>query len=83
MSEDVDKKPKDQLDEAFESGNGSKVARFALSVLGGLIPLAGGAIGGAAGAWSESESEKFKTYFMLGLKCKKKKSKKLVKLYTR
>ncbi len=48
MSEDADKKTKDQLDEAFESGKGSKVARFAMSVLGGLIPFAGGAIGGAA-----------------------------------
>ena len=68
MSEDVDKKPKGQLDDVFESGKGSKVARFALSVLGGLIPLAGGAIGGAAGAWSESESEKFKNLLHAWLK---------------
>jgi hypothetical protein len=68
VSEDVDKKPNGQLDDAFESGKGSKVARFALSVLGGLIPLAGGAIGGAAGAWSESESEKFKNLLHAWLK---------------
>ncbi|ESP92506.1 hypothetical protein [Pseudoalteromonas luteoviolacea] len=71
MSEDSNENPKenkDLLDEAFESGSGSKVARFALSVLGGLVPFAGGAIGGAAGAWSESESEKFKNLLHAWLK---------------
>ncbi|MCG8313682.1 MAG: hypothetical protein MI976_10735 [Pseudomonadales bacterium] len=51
---------KKELEKAMQGGAGPKAARFALAVLGGLIPFAGGAAGGAAGAWSEAESEYFK-----------------------
>lgn len=68
MSEDNPEISKEDIDNAFESGNGSKVARYALSVLGGLIPFAGGAIGGAAGAWSDHESDQFKKMLRMWLR---------------
>ena len=69
MSEDDEKDDiKKELEKAIESGAGPKAARFALAVLGGLIPFAGGAIGGAAGAWSESESGYFKKILAKWLK---------------
>jgi hypothetical protein len=67
LSEEKSEVSKEDIDKAFESGNGSKVARYALSVLGGLIPFAGGAIGGAAGAWSEHESDQFKKMLRMWL----------------
>lgn len=45
---------KEEMTQALTRGYGPKVARFALALLGG-IPFAGGAFGGAAGAWSEAE----------------------------
>jgi hypothetical protein len=67
LSEDKLEISKEDIDKAFESGNGSKVARYALSVLGGLIPFAGGVIGGAAGAWSDHESDQFKKMLRMWL----------------
>lgn len=67
MSEEKSEISKENIDKAFESGNGSKVARYALSVLGGLIPFAGGVIGGAAGAWSDHESDQFKKMLRMWL----------------
>jgi len=43
---------------ALIKGYGPRIARFALALLGG-IPFAGGAFGGAAGAWSEAEQDHF------------------------
>lgn len=61
MSDDEEKdKIKKELKKAISGGVGPKAARFALAALSGLIPFAGGAIGGAAGAWSEKESDYFK-----------------------
>lgn len=69
MSEEDEKGDiKKELEKAIESGVGPKAARFALAALGGLIPFAGGAIGGAAGAWSESESDYFKKILAKWLK---------------
>jgi len=47
-----------QIEEDLRSGSGPKVVRYALACLSGLIPLAGGAVGGLGGAWSEAEQEK-------------------------
>lgn len=60
-SEDQSHKDKvrQELEQALNNGNGPKVARFALAALGGLIPYLGGALGGAAGAWSEKDTERF------------------------
>jgi hypothetical protein len=40
-------------------GYGPRIARFAMAVLGGAIPLLGGAVSGAGSAWSESEQDHF------------------------
>jgi hypothetical protein len=48
-----------QMEETLTRGYGPKVARFAMAVLGGAIPLVGGAVSGAGGAWSESEQDHF------------------------
>lgn len=69
MTEDDDKDDiKKELEKAMSGGAGPKAARFVLAALGGLIPFAGGAIGGAAGAWSESESDYFKKILAKWLK---------------
>lgn len=61
MNEDVDKdKLRRDLDEAMSSGAGPKAARFALAVLSGLVPIAGGIVSGASEVWSEREEEYFK-----------------------
>jgi hypothetical protein len=59
---------KHQLDEALKAGSGPKVARFALAFLGGLVPFVGGAIGGAAGAWSDAEQDQFRRILQAWLK---------------
>lgn len=56
------------LEKALSGGAGPKAARFALAVLGGLVPGIGGAIGGAGGAWSEAESDYFKKILAKWLK---------------
>jgi hypothetical protein len=65
MSED--KTPEQEITEALAHGHGPRIARFALACLG-AIPFAGGAFGGAAGAWSESEQERFNRVFKSWLK---------------
>jgi hypothetical protein len=50
---------KEELDAALTRGAGPKVARFALACLSGAIPIAGGVIGAAGGAWSEAEQDQF------------------------
>src|SRR5581483_9728172 len=45
--------------EALSKGYGPKIARFALALVGGAIPFVGGAVAGAAGAWSEAEQDHF------------------------
>lgn len=57
-----------ELEDALSGNNGPKVARFALAVLSGLIPYAGGAIGGIGGAWSEKENERFQRILNTWLK---------------
>lgn len=44
-----------ELEAALRGGGGSKFARFTLSAVSGAIPFAGGILGGASDAWSESE----------------------------
>ncbi len=55
MSDQSEEDIKKQVDDALDSGAGPKIARFALAVLSGAVPLIGGVIGGAGGAWSEKE----------------------------
>jgi len=54
---------KQELNEALDKGAGPKIARYALSVIGGAIPLGGGFISGAGNAWEENEQEKVNTLF--------------------
>lgn len=59
---------KKELEDALNSGSGSKISRFALSVVSGLIPFAGGALGGGASIWSEREQEYINSLFSKWLK---------------
>src|SRR5947208_4516787 len=59
---------KEELDAALTRGAGPKVARFALACLSGAIPIAGGVIGAAGGAWSEAEQDQFNKIFAAWLK---------------
>jgi len=57
-----------ELEDALSGGNGPKLARFALAVLSGAVPYVGGIIGGAGGAWSEKENERFQRILKTWLK---------------
>lgn len=57
-----------EIEEALRSGNGPKVARFALACLGGLIPFGGGVVSGAASTWSEHEQAHYNRIFASWLK---------------
>lgn len=57
-----------ELEDALSRGNGPKLARFALAILSGAIPYVGGVIGGASGAWSENENERFQRILKTWLK---------------
>ncbi len=56
------------LEDSLKNGIGPKAARYALSIVGGLIPFAGGAISGLASVWSEKESENFQNIVSAWLK---------------
>jgi hypothetical protein len=58
---------REQLDDALSKGMGPKAARYALACLG-AVPVVGGVIAGAAGAWSEAEQEHFNKVFTAWLK---------------
>jgi hypothetical protein len=58
----------EKLEEILQSGSGPKVVRYALSCLGGLVPFAGGAIGGAASTWSEAEQARYNRLLISWLK---------------
>ena len=45
-----DDDPKEQLNELVNGGSAPAALRFALNVIGGLIPFAGGAVSGASSA---------------------------------
>ena len=57
-----------EIELALKSGNGPKIARFALAFVGGAVPFAGGALGATAGAWSESEQAHYNRIFASWLK---------------
>lgn len=57
-----------QMEEALKTGNGPLIARFALAVISGVVPVIGGAIGGISGIWSEKEQEKVNQLFATWLK---------------
>lgn len=50
---------KRQMTESLTHGYGPRVARLAMAILGGAIPLLGGVVSGAAGAWSEADQDHF------------------------
>ena len=56
-----------EMESALKGGAGPGFARFALACLGG-IPFAGGAFGGAAGAWAEREQARLNKLFEAWLK---------------
>jgi hypothetical protein len=57
-----------EIEEALRSGNGPKVARFALACLSGLVPLGGGVFFSAAVTWSEKEQSHYNRIFASWLK---------------
>jgi hypothetical protein len=57
------KNPAEEITTALSKGYGPRIARFALAVLGGAIPLAGGVFSAGAGAWSEAEQAHFNKVF--------------------
>jgi len=57
MDKDDNHLIEEELEENLGKGAGPKIARFALACLSGLIPFAGGAVGGVGGVWSEKEQE--------------------------
>ncbi len=61
MNDIVD--PDEALRCELNKGNGPKYARFALAVISGTIPFAGGVFGGIGSAWSEGEQEKINRMF--------------------
>src|SRR5260370_5041969 len=61
-------KLKEELNAALARGAGPKIARFALACLSGAIPIAGGVIGAAGGAWSEAEQDQFNKIFAAWLR---------------
>ena len=55
---------KDSEDQGFPRGTkAGKIARGALQIVGGAIPLAGGTFSATSNAWSESEQEKVNRFF--------------------
>jgi len=65
MSDELIKK---DLEDKLNSGQGPLIARFALAVLSGAIPIAGGVVGGIGSTWSEKEQENINKLFNAWLK---------------
>ncbi len=61
-------KPKEDLDKLLNGGVAPAALRFALNVIGGLIPFAGGAVSGISSAWSEQEQQKINALIQAWLK---------------
>lgn len=70
MDETSKQRMRAELDEVVKGGTGSKVARFVIAALSGVIPVFGGAVGGAAGAWSEKEQSELNRLLNAWLKRK-------------
>lgn len=68
MSDDSVKGIQEQLEGALSTGVGPKIARYALAVLSGVIPYAGGVVGGIGSAWSEKEQADFNKLLSAWLK---------------
>lgn len=49
---------KNESQKILTNGKGPLIARFALAVISGAIPVGGGVVGGISGIWSEKEQEK-------------------------
>jgi hypothetical protein len=61
-------KLKHDLEESLKNGIGPKAARMALSIIGGMIPIAGGVLSGSASAWSEKDSANYQKIVAAWLK---------------
>ena len=61
-------KPKEELDKLLNGGVAPAALRFALNVIGGLVPFAGGAISGVSSVWSEQEQQKINALIQAWLK---------------
>ena len=59
---------KQEIEDSLNNGIGPKAARMALSIIGGMIPFAGGILSGSAAAWSESETKNFQKIVSAWLK---------------
>ena len=59
---------KEELDKSLNGGMAPAALRFALNVIGGLIPFAGGAVSGISSAWSEQEQQKINALIQAWLK---------------
>lgn len=68
MSNNNEEDIKKQVDDALNGGVGPRIARYALAALSGAVPLVGGLIGGAGGAWSEKEQADFNRLLAAWLK---------------
>src|SRR5438132_14309862 len=53
---------REEMEKALQGGAGPKLARFALACLSG-VPFIGGALGGVAGFWSETDQARFNKLF--------------------
>lgn len=61
-------KLKEDLDKLLNGGVAPAALRFALNVIGGLVPFAGGAISGVSSVWSEQEQQKINALIQAWLK---------------
>lgn len=57
-----------EVEKALDTGSLPAATRFLLSCVGGAIPLVGGVLSGAAGAWSENDQSYFNRLFAHWLK---------------
>lgn len=60
--------PGEELDDLLGNHPGAIALKFAIQTLGGVVPLAGGAIGAVAGRMSEEEQEKINQLLTIWLK---------------
>lgn len=64
----MDDKPGENLDKLINGSIAPAALRFALNVIGGAIPFAGGAVSGISSAWSEQEQQKINALIQAWLK---------------
>lgn len=68
MNENVHNSITSEIEQAISTNKKTDLVKFALSALGGAIPLAGGILSGVSGAWSGKEQEKINSLFNAWMK---------------